>query len=40
MKPFMMNVILQKIKYEMHRVASCFNRVIELNQKVLIFDQK
>ena len=27
---------MQKIKYEMYRVASCFNHVIELNQKMLI----
>jgi hypothetical protein len=27
---------MQKIKYEMYRIASCFNRVIELKQKMLI----
>jgi hypothetical protein len=27
---------MKKIKYQTHRVSSCFNRVIELNQKMLI----
>ena len=27
---------MQKMKYLMFRVASCFNRVIELNRKMLI----
>ena len=26
----------KKIEYQTHRVGSCFNRVIELNQKMLI----
>ena len=37
MKPFMTNVFLNaEEKYQMYRVASFFNRVIELNQKMLI----
>ena len=27
---------MKKIEYQTHRVGSCFNRVIELNQKMLI----
>jgi hypothetical protein len=30
---------MQKIKYQMCRVAFCFNRVIELNQKMLILSR-
>ena len=37
MKPFMTNVFfLQKIKYQIYRVPSCFNRVIELKLEMLI----
>ena len=40
MKPFMTNVFLTtKIKYQMCRVASCFNRVIELNHEMLIISK-
>ena len=40
MKPFMTNVFLNaKIKYQMCRVASCFNRVIQLNQIMLILSK-
>jgi hypothetical protein len=28
-----------RIKYQMYRVASCFNRVIEMNQKMLILSK-
>jgi hypothetical protein len=28
--------LMQKIKYQIYRVASCFNRVIELKEKLLI----
>ena len=27
---------IKKIKYQIRRVGSCFNRVVELNQKMLI----
>ena len=27
---------MKKIEYQTHRVGSCFNRVIELNQKMVI----
>jgi hypothetical protein len=38
--PFKLNVILkQEIKYQMWLVASCFNRVIELNRKMLILSK-
>jgi hypothetical protein len=38
--PFKLNVILkQEIKYQMWLVASCFNRVIELNPKMLILSK-
>ena len=30
---------MQKIKYKMYCGASCFNRVIELNQKMLILSK-
>ena len=37
MKPFMTNVFfMQKIKYQMYRVPSCFNRVIELKLEMSI----
>ena len=40
MKLFMMNAFVNaEIKYEKYRVASCFNRVIELNQKMLILSR-
>jgi hypothetical protein len=28
--------LMQKIKYQIYRVASCFNRVLELKLKMLI----
>jgi hypothetical protein len=31
--------LMKKIKYQMYRVTSCFNRVIELNQKMLILSK-
>jgi hypothetical protein len=31
---------IKKIKYQTRRVTSCFNRVIELNQKLLILKQQ
>ena len=30
---------MHKIEYQKYRVASCFNRVIELKQKMLILSQ-
>jgi hypothetical protein len=33
------NFLMKKIKYKMYRVTSCFNRVIELNQKMLILSK-
>jgi hypothetical protein len=30
---------MEKIKYQMYRVSSCFNRVIELHQKMLILSK-
>ena len=30
---------MHKIEYQMYRVASCFNLVIELKQKMLILSQ-
>jgi hypothetical protein len=31
--------IMEKIKYQMYHVTYCFNRVIELNQKMLILSK-
>jgi hypothetical protein len=31
--------LMEKIKYQMYRVTYCFNRVIELNQKILILSK-
>ena len=30
---------MKKIEYQMRRVGSCFNRVIELKQKMLILER-